>query len=346
MTVNTERTQGTRWLGRMLRGRVQEQVAIRRERFEQVMTLARNVADDDPLGLPSMVRLVAAPLQARALTCAAFRSAHGARDAYDLSDFFGESSARVTPAGDSVDSVIERSRPERYRLRLGRDPIVAVPWTRARLVNALANIGFSRVMGAWRADINHRVELLLPFGLALVHGGNHSLAAGIVNAEGSVVTESVTDLSPLYAHLRYDGLSMIRTHDSSALWEPFDEELGVLFEIGRLMLERGVRYDAPAVGDDEGNDEEGEQYPICYRVFFDGRDTGYSLSSSGATRALAQAGIASGSAEARAVIVEGAEFIHRDRTGKPVRVVLAHYGRRPLVDDLERVAPWLPSGED
>ncbi|USR37602.1 hypothetical protein L1F06_012935 [Ectopseudomonas hydrolytica] len=213
-------------------------------------------------------------------------------------------------------------------------------------MNAIANIGHARRMGQWRADFNHQVELLLPFGLALVHGGNHSLAAGIANAEGSVVTRTVTDLSPLYAHVRYDGMSMVRTHDACRLWEPVDEELGILFEIGRLMVEHGVRYDAQvAVEEDEG-EAGNERFPICYRVFFDGQDTGYSLSSSGATRALLRAGFAAGGAEARAIVVEGAEFVHRNQAGQPVRVVLEHYGRRPLVDDLDRVTLVLPGGDD
>lgn len=346
MTVNTDRAWRSNWLGRMLRSRAQVQAALRRERFEQVMDLARQVADRDPLGLSSLVRLVAAPLQARALTSVVFRSPRGARDTYGLVDFFGSPSDRLTSAGESVDSVIGPPRQVQYRLRLGRDPVVAVPWVHSRLVSALANIGFSRVMGAWRADINHKVELLLPFGLALVHGGNHSLTAGIVNAEGTLVTAEVTDLSALYAHLRYDGLNMIRTHDGRVHWEPLDEELGILFEIGRLMLERGVCYDAPLARDGEKDEEGSDQFPVCYRVLLDGCDTGYSLSISGATRALAQAGIASGSTEARAVIFDGAEFIHRNQMGKQVRVVLEHYGRRPLVNDLERVVTWFPAGDD
>ncbi|KSQ24954.2 hypothetical protein FA454_14355 [Pseudomonas aeruginosa] len=344
--VDGETTRKPSWLGRVFRQRLAEEAAIRRERFEQVMALARKVAADDPLGLPSTARLVAAPLQARAMTSAAFRCAHGARGAYDLADFFGSPFARVTAAGETVGDLVDRSAPERYRLRLGRDPVLAVPWTRSRLVNALANIGHARRMGDWSADINHRVELLLPFGLALVHGGNHSLAAGIANAEGTVVTEAVTDLSPLYAHLRYNGLSMVRQHDGRTLWEVADDGLGVLFEIGRLMLEHGVRYDARVVDDTEIEDDKGEGFPICYRVFFDGADTGYSLSSSGATRMLLRAGITSGSAEARAVVVEGAEFVHRNRVGQSVRVMLEHYGRRPLVDDLERVTPHCLGGDD
>lgn len=112
-------------------------------------------------------------------------------------------------------------------------------------------------MGDWRADINLRVELLLPFGLALVRGGNHSLT--------------------------YDGLSMVRRYDGCALWEVVDEVLGVLFEIGRLMLEQGVRYDAPIAEDTEVEGDENDRFPIGYRVFFDGADTVYSLSDSGAT---------------------------------------------------------------
>ncbi|MGU1062169.1 DUF6710 family protein [Pseudomonas aeruginosa] len=336
----------TSWLGRVFRQRLAEHAAIRRERFEHVMARARAVAEADPLGLSTLVRLIAAPLQARATTSLVFQPVHGARAAYDLSDLFG-SSTRVTADGLTVDQVSVRSTEARYRLRLGRDPILAMPWSEPRLTNAIANIGHSRCMGEWRADFNHKVELLLPFGLALVHGGNHSLAAGITNAEGTVVAETVTDLAPLYAHVRYDGVSMARTHDGHRLWEPLDEELGILFEIGRLMLEHGVRYDAQVAADNESNsDESGESFPICYRVLVDGKDTGYSLSGSGVTRALLQVGIEPGSAEARSVIVEGTAFKHRNRAGEDRQVVLEHYGRRPLVDDLERVTHLHLAGDD
>ncbi|MFZ4824129.1 hypothetical protein CQW32_20420 [Pseudomonas putida] len=346
MTAIGDETWLPGWFNRMFRDNLEDQGAMRRESFEQVIAQAREVAALDPLGLSSVVRLIAAPLQARAMSSAAYRATHGARSAYELADFFGELSAQVTPSGECVYDVVDRSQVQRYRLRLGRDPILAIPWTRSCLANALANIGHGRGMGAWRADFNHKVQLLLPFGLALAHGGNHSLTAGIVNAEGSVEADSVIDLSPLYAYLHYDGLSMIRTHDGCRLWEPVDEELGILFELGRLMLEHKVGYDVPqanGAGDDE---QEGDSFPICYRVLFDGVDTGYSLSSSGATRVLQKAGIAPGSDKACSIIVEGAEFIHHDRAGKSVRVMLRHYERRPLVDGLERVTHLHLAGDD
>lgn len=333
------------WMRGLFRPRSAVRMADRRERFENVMAMAKDVAAADPLGLSTMVRLIAAPLHARAMASAAYQPLHKARSAFDLSDFIGLTS--VTPDGLSAESLIRRSIPGRYRLRLGRDPILSVPWKRPCLANAVANIGHARRLGQWRARSNHKVELLLPFGLGLVHGGNHSLAAGIANAEGTVIAQDVTDLSPLYEHLRYDGMSMVRTHDGCRLWEPIEEEFGILFEIGRLMVEQGVRYDVQAVAEDEDDGSaERENFPICYRVSFDGKDTGYSLSSSGATRALLQAGVESGSAEARSVILDGKAFTYRNREGKEVRVELEHYGRRPLVDDLKHVIHMPRSGYD
>ncbi|PMX27612.1 MULTISPECIES: DUF6710 family protein [unclassified Pseudomonas] len=306
MTESANEGRRLSWLGRVFRQRLAEHEVGRRERFEHVMRRARAVAEADPLGLSTLVRLIAAPLQARATTSLVFRPIHGARGAYNLSDFFGSPPARVTADGMRVDQVGLHLKDARYRLRLGRDPILAVPWKEPSFTNAIANMGYARRMGEWREDFNHKVELLLPFGLALVHGGNHSLAAGITNAEGTVVAETVIDLAPLYAHVRYDGASMIRTHDGFNLWTPVDEELGILFEIGRVMVEYGVRYDAQVAADSESNsDESDESFPICYRVLVDGQDTGYSLSTSGATRALLQAEIEPGSAESRSVIVEG-----------------------------------------
>jgi len=58
--------------------------AIRRERFENVMERAGAIAKADPLGLSSMIRLIAKPLQMRSMVSVAYQPRHGARAAFDL----------------------------------------------------------------------------------------------------------------------------------------------------------------------------------------------------------------------------------------------------------------------
>lgn len=127
MTMDTNGGRRSSWLGRVFRHRLAEHEAVRRERFENVMRRGREVAAADPLGLSTLVRLIAAPLQARATTSLVFQPAHGARSAYDLSDFFGSLLARLTADGMTADQIGVRLEGARYRLRLGRDPILAVP---------------------------------------------------------------------------------------------------------------------------------------------------------------------------------------------------------------------------
>jgi len=326
------------WVKRLLDHPESNREVIRRKRFENVMGRARAIAKADPLGLSSMVRLIARPLQARAMVSVAYQTRHGARGAFDPSNLIGSLCAHVTPDGKTISDLIE-AKAERYRLILGRDPVLAVPWNEDRLKNALAHIGYARTLGKWTEDTgNHAVSLWLPFGIAFVSGGNHSLAAGIVNAEGTVVTREVVDCSPLYEHVRYDGVGMIRIHDGVKLCEPIEEEFGILFEIGRLMVEHGVCYDIPPAANNQ-NDSQKEDF-MYYRVFFDNKDTGYTLSDSGATRMLRQAGIPPESDQARSILVKSEPFTIT-RHGDERQVRLEYYVRRPLNDDLKNVT--LPS---
>jgi len=305
----------------------------RRDRFQNVMKRARAIAEIDPLGLSSLVRLIARSLQAKAMISVANQPQHGARAAFDMSIIFGSLSSQISPDGKTFWDLME-PKADCYCLKLGRDPVLAVAWDEDRFVTALASIGHARKAGKWREDSNHSVTLLYPFGLGLVNSGNHSITAGIANCEGTVTTTEVIDLSNLYEYIRYDGSYMLRIHDGSKLYRPDEEEFGIIFEIGRLMLDCRVCYDASLACVQENDDRNDDV--ICYRVFFDKRDTGYSLSSSGAVRLLSQAGITLGGAQARSILVEGEPFLIKFNNIKKL-VKLEHYVRRPLTDDLEKI---------
>ncbi|MCL2886328.1 MAG: hypothetical protein FWF20_06015 [Betaproteobacteria bacterium] len=258
----------------------------RKARFQQVMELARDVASIDPIGLQTLVRLVAAPLQAKTITSASHAAPHCARGADDFSCLFFWDSLPVTPDGRQAYKISSRNSDQHFKLRLGVDPVLATPWHRDRLANAIATIGFGKRQGSWSEDENHRVLIVLPMGVGIVFGGNHSMAAGIANGEGFVTSTEVQDLTPLYAYVQYDGLSFLRIHDGAQLSQPEDEEPGMLFEIGRLMVEHGVIAAVERIDPDAAPNPSLSGGDGYYKVLINGQDAGIALTSSGAALAL------------------------------------------------------------
>ena len=81
------------------------------------------------------------------------------------------------------------------------------PWEKNRLVSSISSIGKGRLWGEWQQDnLNHLVELWLPMGIAWVHGGNHSIATGIIQGHGQIKPEYIYDISEIYNFVYCDGL--------------------------------------------------------------------------------------------------------------------------------------------
>jgi len=301
------------------------------------MSTAQEVAELDPLALSTLVRLVAAPLQARAATSALTNALHEARPEVTLDDFVGSTLISVWADGETIRDLLQHPE-RRYNIKLWRDPIITTPWHRDRLLHSIGTIGHARKAGNWRQDWNHKVNLIMPFGVALVEGGNHSIAAGIANGEGTVLTTDVTDVSRLYPHIKYDGISFACTESGRLYHSPRDEEAGMLFEIGRIMLEKNVIYDCEQAPTTEPLGASPEREILaCYNVILDGIDTGESISESGATRALIKSGLAPKSDQAQSAIINGAPFTYRDNKDRSFIVSLNYFVRQHVKNDLDDV---------
>lgn len=133
------------------------------------------------------------------------------------------------------------------KINLSKDLILPWPWNRSRLVNTITKIGKGRKWGEWKQDHNnHYVEVWIPLGIAWVGGGNHSIAAGIVQG-GELTPEYYYDISEMYNHIRCDGKNYLRTKTN---WLVKDEILGpvanvefaAIFEIGRLLVEKKISF--------------------------------------------------------------------------------------------------------
>ncbi len=175
------------------------------------------------------------------------------------------------------------------------------------------------------------------------------MAAGIANGEGFVTSTDVQDLTPLYSHVRYDGLDFLRNHDGAQLSQPEDEEPGMLFEIGRLMVERGVAAGVEYVDPEAAAAPSMSGGDGYYKVLINGQDAGVALTSSGAAMALRQAGLQEGSVEWGEVLHGASPFVRSNYQGHEERIELRWSIRRRVVDDLKSVhgvMSWVAADDD
>lgn len=196
--------------------------------FDNLIETAQRICDEDPRGLPALVKAILRPLQSLHIVDVAQKPKHHARDDIAYHRFF------VTDGGLFPDP--PRLSPAGYRIHLGRDLVLTTPWHRGRYVDALAHIGTGRKMGSWTEDVqNHSLTLCLPWGISFVGGGNHSIAAGILLGEGVVTPRSVLDYRGMFEHVHCDSRRFYNSKTGRVIAKTQDPCRAAVFEIGRLM---------------------------------------------------------------------------------------------------------------
>ena len=201
--------------------------------FENLLGLAREVAAMDPRGLPALVVAILRPLQSEQILGAAERSQHGAPSPIDGQTLF------MGEAGQDLFSLSEPIEvdPSGFEVDLARDMVLPTMWNRKSVASALGSIGADLMCGSWRQDSNHRVSLWLPWRMAFVENGNHSIAAGILRAEGKLKPSSVYDLTPVLRDIHCDGSTYFLSSNRRAVGKVIDPRTAAVWEIGRMMSE-------------------------------------------------------------------------------------------------------------
>lgn len=221
-------------------GRLRGPAAARGARLAAILAFAEEVARERPSALVDLVRLVGRPVQADALARILFVADEPPVERIEPDTLLFSTLGPLTADGRTLDDLIVRSSEQRV-VDLGADLVLPWPWSRERLARTIAHIGEGRSWGPWRADpINHDISVWLPMGLVWVEGGNHSLAAGVVQGRGRVTAGDVWDVGPLYDHVRCDGARFIRRCDGQPVGRVRRVEMAAIFEIGRLMRDHGV----------------------------------------------------------------------------------------------------------
>lgn len=203
--------------------------------FANLMSMAKKIAEHNPAGLSEFVRALLRPVQAEHLIAVAERGDHKAPDCLNKLEFFFE----LPLVAESLEFYL-RDKPEIW-VDLSKDIVLPTPWKRDGYANALANIGAGRVMGAWAQDtLNHSVSVWLPWRIAFVTGGNHSITAGILAGEGRLLANEVFDLSPIFARVVCDGRTYRETGTQRVIGEVLCPRRAAVFEIGRMMIKFDV----------------------------------------------------------------------------------------------------------
>ena len=134
-------------------------------------------------------------------------------------------------------------------VELCRDLVMPWPWELSRAVDTMVDL-CGEGGDAWEHDLtNHKLEIWEPFGVVWVHGGNHSLAAGIAAGRGTVEVGiksgdtqfgRVYDIAPLFEHVHFDGDAFVRTHDGRVLSRPKNLAFAAIWEVGRIIHRVGA----------------------------------------------------------------------------------------------------------
>lgn len=125
---------------------------------------------------------------------------------------------------------------ESYIVRLASDPVLPCPTKRQCIASALAEIGTDKLKGIWKQDSNHRLTFWLPWGIAFVGGGNHSITAGILCGEGEIIPDYVDDLSAVLDCVECDGHSYLWRDTRNEICKVPCARTAAVFEIGRLIF--------------------------------------------------------------------------------------------------------------
>lgn len=123
-----------------------------------------------------------------------------------------------------------------YPLSLATDMLLPWPWCLKRYMDNVSNIGTSKGK-PWRQDtINHYVDLWLPWRIGFVRGGNHSITAGILAGEGTLIPDHVWDMSYLFQRVRTDGIHWFVDGEKFEFVKSW--RTAAVFETGRIMVEK------------------------------------------------------------------------------------------------------------
>ena len=201
-------------------------VGNEKNRFDHLLSVAEKLPAE---ALLDLIRAIMRPVQSDFLLAVA-EEGTDARPTMAPQEFFFEGLIQVQSYEKMKEGELDGAD---YPLSLASDMVLPWPWSLPRYIDNVSRIGVHKGK-PWKQDkSNHYVDLWLPWRIGFVRGGNHSITAGILAGEGTLIPEHVYDMSWLFELVRTDG-----NH-----WFIGDQKVEVVkscrsaavFEIGRLF---------------------------------------------------------------------------------------------------------------
>lgn len=124
---------------------------------------------------------------------------------------------------------------------LATDVVILQAWNDARLINALSNIGANVENPFVYDEKNHFASYIYPLGITIVDNGNHSILSGILKGEGLICPNQIYDITEQYELVYFDGTFYREKNTDKIIQKVGRFELGAVFEIGRLLVKKGIR---------------------------------------------------------------------------------------------------------
>lgn len=227
-------------------------------KFKNLMNFAIEILDNDKITKGSdhpifdFIRILGRGLQSDYMKYVFYYNCYGGEQhvpALSSSVIGLDQRTRVIGEEDEIISLYKLKKEiiSDKKINLSTDLIIPSPWNKDRLVNAINRIGNRRQWGKWKQDYNnHFVELWLPIGIAWVNNGNHSITMGILQGE-ELKPKHYFDISEMYKYIKCDGKNFIRMKTNFIIEDQIiapvsNVDFAAIFEIGRLLLERGISF--------------------------------------------------------------------------------------------------------
>lgn len=199
-----------------------------KQRFDHLLSVAEKLPVK---ALPDLIRAIVLPVQSDLLLAVAEEGTDARPDMTPQEFFF-----------DGLNQVLSHDRMKEgeldgadYPLSLAIDLVLPWPWSLTRYIENVSGIGCHKGR-PWKQDrVNHYVDLWLPWRIGFVRGGNHSITAGILAGEGTVIPEHVYDMSCLFERVRTNGIHWFV--DDQKVTTVKSGRSAAIFEIGRLLIQ-------------------------------------------------------------------------------------------------------------
>ncbi|WP_028024122.1 DUF6710 family protein [Enterovibrio calviensis] len=201
----------------------------RDDELANLLRRADALVDDSNIeGLRDLQRTVWRQLQSKFLLQPYLVKDHSSWTSIEHNDFEFDC---VQPSTHELVTVVEAAF-----INLRSEPAITSPWHPQRIIRNLGTIGDGLPKGPFAETSNHSVNYYWPLNLALVTGGNHSIAQGLLRGQGTVKVEECFDLTPIVEQVFYDGDSWVLFSSGKRIRQPRFKEIGWAWELGRILM--------------------------------------------------------------------------------------------------------------